>query len=457
MTSVLVLIPALIAIAMLNMQSATHVARKLYVPVMMLMPLYMQFKVGGLHVTPTTFLTVFIAVAGLLNWYSSIRFGLVDACVVLYAFSAFYADFRLHTLNVAIYAFLFSLTNWIFPYIVGRTLIEQTGTRTQFAQMMVACLAIAAVVSLYEYKMENNLFQAVVEKIEQTSLNIGHQTRFGFARITGPYGLSIIAGMIFSTGLMVQIWLAATKSWSSTKMLGFLRGKRKPLFITLAVGMGLVMTGSRGPWIGVVFGLVVASIGFAKDRKRAAVLAIGSLIVAGSVTYTVLNKYTDVDVDKAQSQDQQNAAYRRDMLVTYGPLIQVGGVFGLGTPMVFANGIGGYGTKETSIDNEYLRVTLQQGYLGVTLFVLILALTMVRLVRLCATMRNRDDMLLAYCFLGAMVAASFTLTTVFLGDPMLQILFLLVGWVQSIRPTRSSSEQSTVVRAQPFQFQRVFA
>lgn len=456
MTSVLVLIPALIAIAMLNMQSAPHVARKLYLPLIMLMPMYMYFKVGGLFVTGATFVVLFIGTSGLLNWYSTVRFGLVDACVAAYALSAFYADFHVNPLNIAIYTFLFSLTSWVFPYIIGRTLIEQPGVRTPFAQTLMACLVIVAVVSLWEYGTGSNLFQIAVEKIMRTSLNIGHQQRWGFARITGPYAHAIIAGMVFTTGLMIQLWLAATKSWPSTKMLGFLRGRKKALYITLAVGIGVMMTGSRGPWIGAVFGLIVASIGFAKNRKRAAIFAISFLAVTGSVTYLVVDKYTNVEMSKAQDQDQQNAAYRRDMLSTYAPYIEKGGVWGLGSPLVFTNGQLGYGPKETSIDNEYLRVTLQQGYLGVALFVSILALTVIHLVRLCVTLRHRDDVLLAYCFLGAMVAACFTISTVYLGEPMLQILFLLMGWAQSIRPTRSFTGQTTVLKAQQFEFERVF-
>ena len=456
MTSVFVLIPALIAIAMLNMQSATLVARKLYVPLIMLVPMYMLFKVGGMSVTATTFVALFLACSGILNWYSTIRFGVVDACVVAYALSAFYSDLHLHTLNIAIYAFLFSLTTWVFPYIIGRTLIEQTGSRTQFAQTLVACLAVVAVVSLYEYKMSTNPFQVLMEKIMRTSLNMGHQRRWGFERITGPYGQAIVAGMIFTTGLMIQLWLVATKSWFSTKILGFVRGRRKPLYITIALVMGLIMAGSRGPWIGAAVGLIVTAIGFSKNRKRAAILAISFLIVAGSMTYTVLDKYTNVDVNKTTDQDQQNAAYRRDMLLTYAPLVNQGGLWGLGTPMVFNNGLMGYAAKETSIDNEYLRVTLQQGYVGVTLFISILLFTAIHLLRLCATLRNRDDILLAYCFLGIIAAISFTLTTVFLGDPMLQILFLIVGWVQSIRPTRSFAESTVVQKAQQFEFERVF-
>jgi hypothetical protein len=456
MISIAVLIPALFAIAMLNMQSAVLVARKLYLPVIMFVPLYMAFRIGGLIVVPTTFVTVFIAASGLLNWGPTIRWSFVDVCVAAYALSAFYADFHIHTANIAVYAFIFSLTSWIFPYIVGRTLIEQPGTRFQFAQALVACLTIVAMISFYEFVAKSNPFQLMVEKLQHSSVPNGHQTRFGFERISGPYAHAIVAGMVFTDGLMIQLWLMSTKTWHSTRMLGFLRGRRKPLYITLAMVAGLIMTGSRGPWIGAFFGLIVTSIGFAKNRKRAAMIALSLLIVAGSVTYVVLDKYTDVDVNKAQDADQQNAAYRRDLLLTYMPLIKDGGIFGHGTPMVFNNGMMGYSAHESSIDNEFLRVTLQQGYLGITLFVLILGSTMVHLIRLCVTMRNRDDVIMAYCFLGIMVSTSFTLTTVFLGDPMLQILFLIIGWSQSIRPTRSFANQAPVVRTQQFEFERVF-
>lgn len=457
MVQVLILIPALIAIAMLNGSPPARVALKVYVPCMMVVPMYLQFRMGGLFLNVTSFVSLFLALIGLHAWYGTLRVTLLDYGAFAYALSTFYADAHRHDLKIAIYAFFLSISKAFFPYLIGRTLIEQSGMRKQFAQTLVVCLTIIAVISLWEYRMETNLFQTFVERLTHEPVGWGRQTRWGFGRIAGPYGHAITAGMIFSTGLLLQLWLVGTGSWNSSSFLKSFRSRRKPLYITLVILLGLFMTQSRGPWIGCGFGLIVASIGFSRDRRRAAVLALSGLTVALVVTSVVLNKYTDVDATKTNDRDQLNASYRRDLIKTYQPLIDQGGLWGWGTPEDLGNGTTGYTKNQTSIDNEYIRIAMWQGYVGVLLFVGLLLLSMVHLIRCCRTLRNREDILFAYCMLGSVVAMAFSLTTVYLGDPMMQIVFLFLGWSASVRATRVAGEIQAPAPAGRFAFQRVFA
>lgn len=457
MVQALILIPALIAMAMLNGSSAARVAVKVYVPCMMLIPMYLQFQMGGLAMNVTSFVTVFLAAAGFWAWRGTLKLTFLDAGVAAYMLSAFYADAHRHDLKISIYAFLLMVSKAAIPYVIGRTLIEQTGMRKDFAKTLVICLAAVAICSLYEYRMEVNPFQDMVERLTHSPSGWGRQTRWGFGRIAGPYGHAITAGMIFSTGLIMQLWLVGTKTWDNSKVLRFLKSRKRALYVTLAVMLGLFMTQSRGPWIGCGFGLIVCSIGFARNRKRAAVWAISTLAVALTVTSVVLDKYTAVDETKTTDRDQLNASYRRDLLTTYGPMVDQGGLWGWGTPQVLSDGSVGYSRNQTSIDNEYLRVAMSQGYVGASLFVIMLALCIVHLITLCVSLRSREDILFAYCMLGAVLAMAFTLTTVYLGDPMMQIVFLFLGWSMSIRPTRSAETQTVPTSASRFAFQKVFA
>jgi hypothetical protein len=315
---------------------------------------------------------------------------------------------------------------------------------------------VIAIASLWEFRMETNLFQVTVERItHQTSL-WGRQVRWGFGRVAGPYGHAITAGMIFSTGVLLQLWLVGSKSWNSSKALSFFRSRRKPLYLTLIVCLGLFMTQSRGPWIGCGFGLIVASIGFARNRRRAAVLSLSGLVVALAITSVVLDKYTGADVSKTKDRDQLNAEYRRELWTTYKPLIEMGGLWGWGTPATLYHGVYAWAPDQPSIDNEYIRIAMLQGYAGFVLFVLLLATSILHLIKLCITLRNREDILFAYCMLGVMIAMSFTLTTVYLADPMMQIVFLFLGWSESVRPTRMLEESTVPASAKPFVFERVF-
>ena len=456
MTPALILIPALIALAMLHSSPATRVAQKVYVPCLLVIPMYMEFRLGGLYVNVTSFVSMLLALCGLWAWYRTLRFSFLDLCALGYSISAFYSDAHVHAMNVAVYAFLWSVSKCIFPYLIGRTLIEQTGMRTQFVKALVLSLAVIAIASLWEFRMETNLFQVTVERItHQTSL-WGRQVRWGFGRVAGPYGHAITAGMIFSTGVLLQLWLVGSKSWNSSKALSFFRSRRKPLYLTLIVCLGLFMTQSRGPWIGCGFGLIVASIGFARNRRRAAVLSLSGLVVALAITSVVLDKYTGADVSKTKDRDQLNAEYRRELWTTYKPLIEMGGLWGWGTPATLYHGVYAWAPDQPSIDNEYIRIAMLQGYAGFVLFVLLLATSILHLIKLCITLRNREDILFAYCMLGVMIAMSFTLTTFYLADPMMQIVFLFLGWSESVRPTRMLEESTVPASAKPFVFERVF-
>jgi len=454
------LIPALVAMAMLNSMPAHRVLVKLFVPCLMFIPLYMTSPVGGFHLDALTLVVILLCGVGLVRWHHTLTFTFVDACILLLAFSAFYADAHQRAMNIAIYALCQNLNACAFPYFVGRTLIEQTGSRREFAKSLVLCLAFIGVVSLYEYRMEFNVFVDMVGRLTGAPSGMDLQTRWGFARIAGPFTGAIQAGMVFSVGLLLQLWLSGTKSWEDSKVLRFFRADRRAKAVTAGVVLGLFLTQSRGPWIGCVFGLIVASIGFARDRRRATTFAIALLVVALVVAGIGLKKYA---FDQAYTygdggdQDQQNAAYRADMIPIYLPLIAEGGLWGWGTPSVMFRGQVGYVAGLTSIDNEYLRMGMAQGYFGVTVFVLILIASIYRAARFCASFRNRQDIMLAFCLLGALLALSFSIATVALLAPMAHIAFLLIGWTQSLRPTDSQEAVLPPAATGPFTFKKVFA
>jgi len=206
--------------------------------------------------------------------------------------------------------------------------------------------------------------------------------------------------------------------------------------------------------------LIVASIGFAKNRKRAAIVALTGLLVAITITSVVLDKYTSEQqytYGAGGDQDQQNAAYRRNLIQTYLPLIVKGGLWGWGTPQVYWQGRLGYTRNQQSIDNEYIYVAMAQGYFGVTVFVLLLIASMWRAARFCTSFRNRQDIMFAYCVLGILLSLAFSLTTVSLGEPVMQIAFMLFGWIQSLRPTANQQEALEPIATAPFAFRRVFA
>ncbi|HEY0758204.1 MAG TPA: O-antigen ligase family protein [Acidisarcina sp.] len=440
--------------------SVTKAVLWVYLPVLLWFPLYFFWGIGGLPINASTLAGIVLVALVIKNGKHPHKFTLMDLWVFLFVLSMFNADARRHSFRVGTYAMLGMLLQCALPYFLGKMVIEQTNSRDKFVKLIVISLACVAFISVYEFRMTFNPFQTLVERIGHYTATWPRQRRWGFARIAGPYAHSIDAGMVFTIGIMFQIWLVATKGWWTGKKLtqfGIRKMRAKIALMSFLVCLGLFMTQSRGPWVGCCFGLIVAGVGLTRNRKRSAIIAGILLVSSVSTFYTILNKYTDAQASNGSSIEQQDAVYRRELLTTYTPLIKEGGIWGWGNPAPTSSGIGAYNLSQPSIDNEWLRVTVAQGYVGITIFLLLFLTSIATLIKHCVILRRREDYIFAYAMLGLLVATAFSLTTVFLGQPMMELLFFIFGWSMSIKPSLQSAETAAIVAIPRFTFEKVYA
>jgi hypothetical protein len=457
MVLLFVLTPLIVALAMAYYRPMEDVLLYVYLPCLMLVPRVLAQMRGGIDLDPWCFLAVLLAVCGVVRQFQTLRITLLDVCVFLNAVSVYLAYWPNRTTKLSTITLVQHLFAFVLPYVIGRTLIEQTGIRIRFAKVLVICLCIVAVVSIWEFRMTTDLFLMAVGLIDKSAIPpYLPMMRWGFARIAGPYIHSIAAGMIFSIGFLLQVWLVSSRRWRFIAVAQPLASARTVKITSIGVFLGLFMTQSRGPWLGCSFGVIIAAIGLAKNRKRAAIIALSSIAIYLSVTAVILNKYTDSTQQTAQDADQSDAVYRRELIDTYQPMIERGGLWGWGAPHLLPNGWYGYDPRQPSIDNEYLRVVIAQGYVGITLFILIIGVATGSLIRQCRSLVSREDITFAYCMLGIVAGSAFSLTTVYLGQPTSELLFLILGWTQSIQPTPRELLISSTAEAQPYVFEQIF-
>jgi hypothetical protein len=455
MLEAIVLLPTVVAIAMLFFASPQRVLLRVYLPCLMLVPLYIQFQVRGVNVDPASLVGMVLAIAGLVTQFKTLRLTALDLCMVALLFSIFYADAHHGRANIGGIAMISALLGIVFPYIIGRTLIEQTGSRTQFAKLLVICLFGVAIISVWEFRMTVDLFQSSAEAILGHASGLVRQRRWGFGRVAGPYCFAITAGMMFTFGVMFQLWLAGKKLWQTHARRAVL-SRPRPYWVLAIVLLGLFMTGSRGPWIGCGLGLILALIGLAKNRKRAMLIGFCSFVFITAATLFILDRYSDANADVRDDQDRQNATYRRKLLDTYAPIVDAGGLWGNGSPTQLYGNVYGYDMKQASIDNEFLFVAVDQGYFGAGLLVVCFCLSIFHLVLHCYRLKRSEDFAFAFCMLGLIVGSAFSLTTVFMCPPTLQLIYLCFGWSQSIRPSRASAPAQVAAASTPYVFERVF-
>jgi hypothetical protein len=113
-----------------------------------------------------------------------------------------------------------------------------------------------------------------------------------------------------------------------------------------------------------------------------------------------------------------------------------------------------------SIDNHYLLIHLSAGLLGYSLFVLI-AWENVRVLLVRSwKFEGAEDRAFVCSMLATMTVLWLTLLTVFMGEQLPQMSFLLLGWIQSMVPGKTAAASSAQIaenRNEKFALGRVFS
>ncbi len=455
----IILIPALACCAVLAMGSARKALLCVYLPALLLLPQYYVLRLP--HLPPIGFadaailpLGVALVLGAMRHW----RWAWMDLWVFLFAVCAglsealstelangdwtqllspnLAASERLNT-NIANGGLLFvaGVLTMVLPYMAGKLLIEredgvQHAMRRSVIARMVELLAVVAVLSVYEFLTGHSLWQKLARPFlgpYQSEVWVP-QMRWGFGRIAGPFGHAILAGMVFLMGLVYCLWLLnADRNWGSRRLIDGLPFTLRGLTLA-ALAAGLLMTQSRGPWIGVGLALVFAMLTRFLPMAKAVLAFAGFCLVFAVAALFYANIYTGKSMVQASTKEQQNAIYRRELLTNYVPMVMERPAFGWGVT-----------TKPTvagqdSIDNEYLLLAVTEGFAGLAVFLAIAAGSAVKLLRMISQPIPGEDRMLAFAHLAVLIGLMTALTTVYIGEQVVMLFFLFTGWVQAMRP-----------------------
>jgi hypothetical protein len=446
-----------------------------YLPVVLLLPQYYSLRFP--HLPPLSFADAAVLPLGAALWVKEMRhwrFDWMDLWVLLFAASAALSEGLSPALADGTWKqllavnsppvegnlangwlqFFAGLCTMVLPYMLGKLLIEQQGAEGQPARKrvlrrMVVLLAIVAGISVLDFLTGRSIWQRVFRHVfpDQT-VGWTVQMRWGFGRIAGPYAHAILAGMIFLMGLIYCLWLRKfAPNWGTRRIFNGLPLTLRGL-VLWAIVAGLLMTQSRGPWIGVGLSLVLALLVWKLPLGKATLAFVLVVVVFSGTAYYYGKRYTDVDINHATSEAQRNAIYRRDLLWTYIPLIEQRKAFGWGiTTLPSMHG-------HMSVDNEYLLVAATQGLTGLGLLLMILLGSAVRLYRLARRQLGMEDRALVFAHLTVLMGLMTALTTVYLGEQALLLLFLIVGWIHGMNPAGTAPAKGNA-KVDALQFQRV--
>ncbi len=425
MLAIIALIPGFLA-AWIGLTRGPHAAfLTVYMPTMLLLPEYYRWNAPGLP-DPTfgQAAAVGTAIAFFARGMPGFRFHPMDLLVYGFALAASISEFRASGYSDA-QNLMFNMLTWtVFPYIFAKSLIEPAGYRVRFAKTLVVCLFVISAMSLYEFRMGTTPWRMILDPFFPGQARWVTTFRWGFARVAGPYGHAILAGVILVIGYRIQRWLEWSGAWeakpSFARWLPISQGR----LITLGLLAGVFMTMVRGPWMAAILAAMLVMIGRSRQRSVAIAAVLGILIFVGIPGVIWFIDYVSVGRHGAETVAQESAAYRWELLTKYSEIA--------GEKLWFGWGLNDWPKVPgmPSIDNYYLLLLLMHGLIAVLTLLSIMLIMLVRL-----TMHGMSQPLaeprgssLAFTLASLYLVIAFSIATVYLGMQTVPLFFLITGW-----------------------------
>jgi hypothetical protein len=347
---------------------------------------------------------------------------------------------------------------YFLPYVVGRTMIEPE-LRLATVRRIVFLSLLLGIPGLFEWRMGRNLYSSV-GRIFGVQISPSVQLRAGRGRFASAFTDAEIAGIIMGMVAMLNGWLVYLSRTGYKERLGKLLMVLEKYHIAgILLIVFVFLTQSRGPQLALAVGYLILLIPRFKNTKLAMGVAACAIVIAGAAAYQTFTQITDeAAASGVKSEQQGSALYRRRMLQLYEPILDKGGMLGWGYKSIpHAQGLGNLSNGVQSVDNDFLWVHLAQGTLGYTLLLLIVVESIRIPVLHSWSFAAQEDRVFAICIVAAMAVLWLALATVYMGDQLPQIAFLLIGWGQSITQQAPQSVRFVAPESVKFRFRRVLS
>lgn len=418
----------IVIIVVLGMYVSGYELRRIflaiYLPLLILLPSELFSTIPGLpHTNPAQ--TAIIVIGGLYvmlhirEWH----FSFLDLLILLYAFVYSYSEITAEPSpagekTVAV-ELTVALADVILPYMIAKAFIGIGGIHVAFAQRLVFLVFLVSLIMPYEVRMTYNPFYYLIGKIYPYEYFPPPLFRFGYPRFTGPFNHAILAGTVLATALLLGNWLRNMKLWN--KSYAFF------IFTLAIIFLAFLATSSRAPFIGILVGFIIASIGYQpKHLIRSFFLRSTALTAFLGSIYFVIAPYFDINVELVSTEAQATISYRLDLIPLYWNTVMERMWLGwgnVGWPKV----IGAF-----SVDNHYLWLALRHGLITLGIFLLILLIILFRLFWKGISLKSTQVLSASVIFtlLGILSMQVIIFYTVYMGGQLSSLLFLLIGWAE---------------------------
>lgn len=361
---------------------------------------------------------------------------LADACFIAYALVVFALAFRDTTFTDGIRrasAFLLTAIPQYFVFSRIRWTIEKARLAT--AALVIPLIALSAVAAA-EAVLGWHLYANAVQTWD-VSATLRYVERSGFLRAYG----SIFGPIAFGLFLVVGLALAPALLASSTK-------KRLAALAIPSIGVGLLATFSRGPWVG---GALALAAYVATTRRSMTNLARLSVAGVAAIAVLAVTPFGDTLIGLLPfigNVEENTIDYRQRLLEVGWSVVQQNPFFGsegyMQTPAMQSL-VQGQGIID--IVNSYLRIALDSGLVGLSLYLGAVGFSGLAALRSIRPARRFNDELSSYCqayfaaLLGLSVVLATTANTIAQVQEVTWVLCgMCVGLARSVSLTRREQE-----------------
>ncbi len=437
MTRYIVFVAMLLSLRMLAQRGLEQTFLRVWIPFFLVMPTGFWVNIPGLP-DPNFMQAAILPMLFVLfrDQRDKMQFGRMELLLAMYVVVRVFCDFLSRGYaDAQNYAF-YLLSALIGPYLLGRYVISSRRMDIETARMFVLMFLIFFPMFLYEAKF---WVSPVFKLLGGFFPNAGSglSIRWGLARTAGTFEHPILACIMIITVYRLHRWLCWQGVWQQpqTGWLGWLQKQARhfPFAFSTQISIVLIlmalMTISRGPWIGGFAGAALAAVGNFKNRKRWLMIVVAAFLLGGVGGQVALDAYITPAEGEVLSGEAQTMLYRKVMIEQYQAFLMDKMWTGWGlTTVPTIKGM-------ESVDNAFFLMALQHGVIAPALFVTILLYAIISQIKFGLSAPVGEPPI-GFTFSGIYLVCFLSFASVYMGAQTEPMIFLLLGWGESIKNRR---------------------
>jgi hypothetical protein len=433
-TRYVVFVAMVMAMYMIAKRGVEQTFLKVWMPFFLLMPFSFWVNIPGLP-DPNFMQAAILPILFVLvrDRLGDMKFGRMEVLLLLYFVVRVVADYLSRGYSDAQNYAFYILSSLIGPYLIGRYLIDSRRMDIETGRMFVLLFLLMFPLFVYEAKFWVSPTFKIFSGLFPNSFS-AVSIRWGLARTAGTFEHPILACIMIIAVYRLHRWLSWQGEWEKRQLglLGWVQQQmqRFPFAfrhqITIILIVMALMTISRGPWIGGLVGATLVAVGNTKNRKQWLIVVAAFFLVGGLLGQVVLDAYITPKEGEILSGEAQTMLYRKVMIEQYKSFLME--KFWSGWGLTTVPTIQGM----ESVDNAFFLMALQHGVLAPTVFAAIFVYAILSQVKF-GLKAPVGEAPIGFTFSGIYLMCFIAFLTVYMGSQTEPMLFLLLGWGESIK------------------------